>query len=245
MGQQQNIITTEKQTSLNASEIDQIDQFLNRVDFKYLDLKIEMIDHIATGVEKFKAENPEFTTNRALYEYSSQLGHYFFSDIIKEKTNALKKYWRRKFLRYILGYFTLPKIIITLLIFGSLWMGFNFYGILFLKIAMIAAIPFAIIFYFLNRKLKLTDELEDSYMFIKQYDLMAGSLLTTSLHFNFFITYDYFLDAAVNNYYFGIVSCAIIALQIIVFYAVIIVFPEYLKEDVEIKYAHLDLKIAR
>ena len=226
---------------LTSQHIEELYAYTDRVHFNYEDLKFEVVDHIATGVEEMMDNNPDMTFSRALYEYSGTLPHSFFGDIISEKSKALKKYWRKKLGLYLISYFTLPKIILTAIITLSLFMIYLQFGTLSLMILLITIIP-AAIFISYRRNKKLLDY--DKYLFIEQYRNVSAAIVGTFCYFNYWTVFDDLFTWAETDYRGGLFISFFIAFQMILYFAYIYVFPQFLKEDVETRYAHLEIKLA-
>lgn len=226
---------------LSQIEIENIEQYLERVHFKYEDLKCELIDHIASGIEKIKAVDPNITFSKALYEYSGTLPNSFFGDIIKEKTKALKMYWRKKIFRYMLNYFKLPRIILTLLISSLFFTGFILKGMVFFEFAIFVVLIAGLIYVFYNKNsFKLTHE-HDAYLFVSQFRKVSLSIFSSSIFTNYYFIFLLSRKYTETDLFFGIVISLNLTLLIFIIHSMKKVFPKFLIDDANKKYAHLNL----
>lgn len=115
-------MTTRKLTN---EEIDFLFTFVEQRDVKYYDVQMELVDHFASAIEKQWENNPELTFDEALRLEYKQFNKYDFNRIIDEKESALKKKYVRLQRKYVLEYFKLPKVLMTIVLTFALYAAFR------------------------------------------------------------------------------------------------------------------------
>ncbi|WP_447639739.1 MULTISPECIES: hypothetical protein [Chitinophagaceae] len=99
---------------LTREQIEKIGNFCEDWGVNYYDVKVELVDHISTTVEILIAENPQLTFDDAFLKARRSFGEIGFEQIIREKEKAISRNGRKQQLQYLLGFFTLPKILLTI-----------------------------------------------------------------------------------------------------------------------------------
>ncbi len=120
---------------LTQEQIESLHEFCEFHEVKYYDVQIELVDHLASAIEKLWETKPQFTFEEALVEVSDQFGvdPFCFSDpnsllpfpienihanagfdaIIEARAKALQRKYDRMQLKYFIEFFKLPKIVLT------------------------------------------------------------------------------------------------------------------------------------
>jgi len=105
-------------------------------DVKYYDVQIELVDHLASAIEKRWETEPQLTFEEALVEVAEQFGvdpfHFSrpnsllpfpienihansgFDAIIEARTKSLERKYNRMQIRYFIEFFKLPKLVMTI-----------------------------------------------------------------------------------------------------------------------------------
>jgi len=137
---------------LTGEQINQLFELCEFHNVKYYDVQIELVDHIASAIEKMWETYPHLPFEEAVFQVCEQFGvePYFntayqsllpsifgkqirgesgFESIKNAKEKELLRKYNRLQLRYIQEYFRLPKIIltitITLVLFFVFWISEN------------------------------------------------------------------------------------------------------------------------
>lgn len=104
--------------NLKSHYIQEIHKWIKSLNINYYDVELELVDHIASGVEEELANNnPRQTIDLVV----SELKKWPFSKIealIKEKKHDLYWGWNKKLWSYLASYFKLPKILILFILTG-------------------------------------------------------------------------------------------------------------------------------
>ncbi|GAB3020759.1 hypothetical protein GCM10027051_27610 [Niabella terrae] len=102
---------------LTKEQIQSLDQFCQKKGVRYYDLKMEMVDHLAAGIEERVAANSNVGFNTALQQVYASFGIAGFSKLVQQREEAARKACRKKEFRLFLDFFTFPKVAISLLLF--------------------------------------------------------------------------------------------------------------------------------
>lgn len=104
--------------SLSKEQIAQIRDFIHSRGFKHIEVEMEILDHVALGVEKFTQQNPEASFEKALQHVHSSFGPMGFSvfeDELIKKTE--KKTWTYVW-KTALSFFTTRRLVIVLALYA-------------------------------------------------------------------------------------------------------------------------------
>jgi len=226
---------------LDSSQIQYLIDYTKQHHIKYDDLRFELVDHLASGVEEIMAKNSDISFNRALYDFTGCLPIDFFYKFTLEKSKALSQFWRTKFAFYLLSFFTIPRCLITILLFLGLYNTFSFldYNN---NIKVYAIVIIIMVFTFLkNRKHKYRNL--SNYLIIESFRNGESILYVTFFALPLWIssqTFNLLIESKIGI----IILSAIMTLNIIYTYASNFVFPKMLRQDINKKYAHLNLTLA-
>lgn len=120
---------------LTEEEIEHLHEFCEFHNVKYYDVQIELVDHLASAIEKRWETKPQLTFEEALVEVAEQFGvdpfHFSnpdsllpfpienihvnsgFDAITEARTKVLERKYNRIQLRYFFEFFKLPKLLLT------------------------------------------------------------------------------------------------------------------------------------
>jgi hypothetical protein len=120
---------------LTKEQIQQLYTFTRQHYVEHFDVQTELVDHLANDIEQIWQEKPNLSFEDARTISFKKFGVFGFMDVVAERQKALsKKYWKIIW-RFAKDWFQLPKIILTALIFVSLFVGIrSFYGKYFLYV---------------------------------------------------------------------------------------------------------------
>lgn len=225
---------------LDTKQIQYLLDYTKNHNILYKDVQLELVDHLASGVEDIMSEEKDITFNKALYKFTGTLPRDFYYRFIEEKSKALNGFWKSKMSKYLLGFLTIPKCIITCLIF-LLYFKSHF---LFppLTIYLIYGVTVLIMSVIHIMKVKVKYNLKDQYLIIKTYSdgINLLAILLFSIPFN--IGIQVFIQNSQSMLGVIFLSFAITS-GIIFTYASNFVFPSMLKDDIDKKYAHLNISL--
>ena len=233
-------------TQLTAAQIQRLFDFTEENYVNYIDLRYELVDHLATGIEEQLKSNPKKEFDLALKHERGKFpltGFYLF---IEEKEKALQKYWNKKIWSVIKSYYKLPQLLMTLTIFIPTYF-------LYIKKPITAiAVFFGIFLFSIIYESYLIYKAKSQYLFIKLFH--QALLSATLIAFTFF----YFQSDSTRNYKYrhenGITPSNGIEQLIALSYAFSVTmmlliligivtgqFYKLLTDEIHNKYAHLGL----
>ena len=111
---------------LTNEQVLQIDNYVSNSGIKYYDVKNEIIDHFATILEQKLAENPKLDFKQEIANIQDSFSDTGFKKLQEEKTKSVKNQFLKQSLQHLISFLKLPKILITVSIFGLLIFIMNF-----------------------------------------------------------------------------------------------------------------------
>ncbi|SDE20692.1 hypothetical protein [Niabella drilacis] len=102
---------------LTNEQIKTLDLFCQKKGIHYYDLRQEMVDHLAEGIEGQMTLDPQTGFDTALQRVYSAFGISGFSNVIRQREEATRKRSRKREHQYFKAWFTFPKIALSLLLF--------------------------------------------------------------------------------------------------------------------------------
>ncbi|WP_316803888.1 hypothetical protein [Pedobacter nototheniae] len=101
--------------NLTKIQLNKIRIYLEEIGFKYIDVQMEILDHVASAVEEKMTENPALTFQDAVNQTQTSFGKAGFTKIEKSIIKGLgKKYWKL-FLRHFCSFFHISSLWIVIL----------------------------------------------------------------------------------------------------------------------------------
>jgi len=101
---------------LSKEQINQLYTFTRQHYVEWYDLQTELVDHLANDIESIWKKEPQLSFNQAKNKAFKKFGIFGFGDVIKDKSNAVSKHYRKLLWKIFKDFFKPPKVIITLLI---------------------------------------------------------------------------------------------------------------------------------
>jgi len=101
---------------LSQEQIERLYEFTRQHYVEYYDLQTELVDHLANSIEEQWKENPKLSFETALNIEFKKFGIFGFMDVVDQRRLALKKKYNNLIWKHFKDFFTIPKIIVTLLI---------------------------------------------------------------------------------------------------------------------------------
>ena len=101
---------------LSQSQIQYLDNYVQKSGIKWFDLKIELTDHMIGKTEEILTRIPDLDFEEAVKKAKLTFGSKGFRPIILEKTKQIERQFYKDVFMHFKSFFTIPKIIITVLI---------------------------------------------------------------------------------------------------------------------------------
>jgi hypothetical protein len=112
---------------LTSDEIENLYEFCFFRSVFHYDVQVEIVDHLATAIEKLWETKPELPFEEVVYMLGEQFGGDLgFAIIKKEKEKALRKKYRRLLWQFVADYYKLPKIMITISLFLGIFTALRY-----------------------------------------------------------------------------------------------------------------------
>lgn len=101
--------------NLSKIQLEKIRVYLDEIGFKYIDVQMEILDHVASAVEERMTEDPNLSFQDAVNQTRVSFGKAGFNKIERSIVKGLsKKYWKL-FLRHFFSFFGMRHIWIVFL----------------------------------------------------------------------------------------------------------------------------------
>lgn len=97
---------------LTNEQLDEIKAFISKKGFTYIDLQLEILDHVACKVEEKLSQDPKKSFEKALKETHVEFGVFGFQTLEEAFIRGLTKKYARIRLNAFYNWFKFPKIII-------------------------------------------------------------------------------------------------------------------------------------
>ncbi len=104
--------------NLDTHYIQEIHKWIKSLNINYYDVELELVDHIASGVEEELAKNNPRQTIDLVVSELQKWPVEKINALIKEKKHHLYWSWNKKLWGYLVSYFKLPKVLILLALTG-------------------------------------------------------------------------------------------------------------------------------
>jgi hypothetical protein len=144
---------------LTAEQIEYVSNYVQSFDIKWYELQVELTDHMVNSMEEIWEKEPELTFHQVKQYAENRFGRNGFKAIEEDRSQILRKEFRKAQWNMITEYLRFPKIIVGILfIFLTFKVSFyfdepvKFVKILFVLLAMLF-IP-AFYSFYTNRKIK-------------------------------------------------------------------------------------------
>lgn len=231
------------QKTLTQEQIDHLFDFVRKKYVRYIDVQYELVDHLATGIEEQWETNPELPFKQALNNVYSNFPVTGFTNYVTAAEKELGRYWRGRVYRYILAYFKLPKVILTL---GLLLL---FWNIFFIANKWLIAASILVVFgasFYSTIRISMVVKHHvgkdyGKYLFARSfYDYTGGMGFGFSILFNHLLPKDG-LDVGV---YVALGLALLFSITTIWTHATLTAFPQMLIDDIHQKYKYLNLHSA-
>ena len=220
---------------LTEEEVDRLFNFCTKHYVPEYDLQVELVDHLASGIEEQWVNDPAIPFPVALNKTFDGFGIFGFSKIKSQKEKELRRKYRKLFWKFTLEFYKLPKVILTFALTFALFSLYllvnNYLGVTLLILGLIIATNLFYLFWLYPRKHKINTTENKSFMlinylknrqtginFFMQIPLQSGQWIE---HFNF----GYFNHQVILFF----VSLAIVMLGILI-YVFLFVMPVKIRE---------------
>jgi len=236
--------------SLTTAQIQTILDFTRKKYVKFYDVQIELVDHIAHRIEELQALDPHLSFDQALHKVYKSFGIYGFTKMQEKYVDQVQKHWWRRITGYLLSYFKLPKVLLTIALAAVFFFYINLIG---------SIIPHSLIIWISAGFISMFFKYHGRQSIKENRNGLNSNLLVVNSYstvINGLVTNDVILLGTVFHvfYYNGhfeslpvvwiIIGSFVLSFLVITHYALHFVFPTWLEKEVQDRYAHLDIDMA-
>jgi hypothetical protein len=107
---------------ITEEEVAWLHVFCKKKDIKYIDLRIELVDHLCALVEARWATHPQEDFKTAFYAVYKGFGIFGFMQIAEEHEKTMNKRYWREIWSYFKSWITPPKVVLTALLFSLIYL---------------------------------------------------------------------------------------------------------------------------
>jgi len=204
---------------LTSAQIEELHEYCYFRSVFHYDVQIEIVDHLATEIEKLWETQPEMPFEEAIYLVGEQFGGDLgFSTFRHEKEKSVRKRYRRLLWQFVADYYKFPKIMITLIltltIYTALYYSENDQWIIISLVALFYGLSLFYGLYYRPKHVQI--KTKKGYSFLLNEISIKGVLSKTGACFN-----GYFIFKATQQTYFSI-TWSIIFSILVSFYIVLL-----------------------
>ena len=171
---------------LTPGQIEELHEFCYFRSVWYYDVQVEIVDHLASAIEKLWETNPRLPFDEAMYQAGEQFGgDWGFATVRQEKEKALRKKYRRMLWQFAAEYYKFPKIMISLLlaltIYTALFFSENDQWIIISLVGLFFGFTLFYITYYRRKYLQI--KVKEGYSFLLDEISLKGILYKTFIGF--------------------------------------------------------------
>ena len=140
---------------LTQTHIEELYKFTRQHYVYHYDVQTELVDHLANDIEEIWVENPNLSFEQARDKSFKKFGIFGFMDVIEAKQKQMnKRYWNIQ-VRFVKEWFTMPKMLTTILIFLGIYMLLQIkYSEFIILGGLLLAVVFEMIYLYKDRKVQ-------------------------------------------------------------------------------------------
>ncbi len=229
---------------LSNQQIENLFAFVKEKYVRYIDVQYELVDHLATAIEEEMNQDDQLSFEAALKEVYARFPITGFDKFLREKEKAMISYWRRKIGSIIMQYLSLPKLVMTmmlLVLYGTLTSIHSKWSLGLCFTLCIAALIYSL--FFINNG---SNNSTSNYLVLQKFNQISGggTLALLPLCFaNVLPSFNSLSPLMFTSWQFYLVTlfCTI---STVLVHASIFEFPKIIKQEIDNKYAHLNIKLA-
>lgn len=106
---------------VSEQEIALLHQFVQKRFVEFYDVELELVDHLANGIEQQWVDNPELRFEEAKQIEFKKFGIFGFVGVVEQKQEDLSSLYIKEMMQYVKSFFSFPKIVLTIAIYLSLF----------------------------------------------------------------------------------------------------------------------------
>ena len=215
---------------LTETHIQELYKFTRKHFVYHYDVQTELVDHLANDIEDIWQAQPNLSFQDARDASFKKFGVFGFMDVIDAKQKQLGKKYHKILWKFMKEWFSVPKIILTLLIFTFFYalLDFNINENIFLGIMLVLGITDVILAQKLLNKSKKRFKEKDRKYLLEDIIFRSGSFNSIIIFSNFFHLSNFSDNIA--SIFGKVLFASLITLAIIYAYVTLIVIPQKAEE---------------
>ena len=229
---------------INELQIENLYKFTRQHYVYHYDVQTELVDHLANDIERIWKETPKVSFEEARDTSFKKFGIFGFMDVIEAKQKQMhKRYWKI-ILRFAKEWFTLPKILITLGLFFTIFALFQvpYFRYFILGTLALLAVFEMIVVYKIRKKQKIKERKNEKVFLL---EAMIGTTKNGYTGFVFINLFNFFNLSRIEFSTLSLPWLALIAfvftLLFILFYVSNYVLPQKAEELLQETYPEYKL----
>ena len=226
---------------LTQSQIQELYKFTRKHFVEHYDVQTELVDHLANDIEEIWQAQPTLSFQDARDKSFKKFGIFGFMNVVEAKQKQLGKKYNIVLWKFMKEWFSIPKIISTLLVFSFFYtfLGFEINDIFIqIFILLLAIIEIVLASKIIKKARKRFKEKQRKYM-LEEMIFRTGSL-NSILLFSNFIHLSNFADN-ITSVFGKCIIASLITLAIIYSYVSLIIIPQKAEELLEETYPEYKL----
>ena len=116
---------TDKERELTKEELKYIFDFCKKWDVEYVDLRLELVDHMASKITVLWKENPNLTFKEAFHQVYKSFGIFGLLNVVEEHRKIVYKKYMTELKNGFKEWLTPPRVLATLLMMSIFYLLFD------------------------------------------------------------------------------------------------------------------------
>jgi len=214
---------------LTEEQINDLFEFCRNRKIKEYEIQIELVDHLATSIESQWEQHDDLSFSDALLKTQNDFGAKGFKTIVNAKRRMVRRKYNLLFIKYLLSFFKLPRIILTFSLTAILFLiiqRFNSSNFIegWLQFLVFLTIIFTF-FYFPKKLPKIKEGI--SFILINYFlQLRVSAIIVVQ----YFMISRHYLEQY-ESVWFDLLFSFLFVFGLIIEYALLFYMPKLLKED--------------
>ncbi|WP_299990918.1 hypothetical protein [uncultured Pontibacter sp.] len=171
---------------LTATDIEKLYAFLQKKFVDTYDIQTELVDHLASDIEKQWEENPELTLDEAIQKVYKSFGIFGFTDVYEKRVAAIQKEHMLLWLRTFLSFFKLPYLLLSLALFVGFQLALTSLDPAMVKLVSLGGLTAAILYFAVKEFVYLRRNLQKK-LSIMQYTYGFMPLMYFPMYLNYMV----------------------------------------------------------
>ena len=223
---------------LTAEQIEELHEFCYFRSVWHYDVQVEIVDHLASAIEKLWETNPTLPFDEAMYLVGEQFGGDLgFATIKQEKEKALRKKYRYLLWQFVADYYKFPKMMITLLLtftsYTALYFSENDQWIIISLVSLFFGFMLFYNIYYRRKHFQL--KVKEGYSFLLEEISIKGLLYNSGIGFG-----GVFIHEAQQQVDFStagsVIFSTLISLYLVLLYGDCFFIPKKIREHFKVQF---------